>query len=120
MVEAKRTRKIRNEFGRVRITFARNDDLAGVAYNTPIQSTAADYINYAFVRLSQRGIKIVNQVHDSIVAEAHEESVDEVVGAMREELEKPIHVFGHTVTIPCDVKVGKSWGGGLVKWPLSA
>jgi DNA polymerase-1 len=119
LVEAKRTRKIRNEFGRVRVTFARNDDLAGVAYNTPIQSTAADYINYAFIRLHQRGIQIVNQVHDSIVAEAHEEQVDEVATALKEELEKPINVFGHTVTIPCDVKVGKSWGGGMVKWYLA-
>lgn len=120
LIAAKRTRKIRNEFGRVRITFARNDDLAGVAYNTPIQSTAADYINYAFIRLSQRGIQIVNQVHDSIVCEAHEENIDEVVVAMREELEKPITVFGHTITIPCDVKVGKSWGSEMVEWHPSA
>lgn len=117
LVEAKRTRKIRNEFGRVRITLARNDDLAGVAYNTPIQSTAADYINYAFVRLSQRGLKIVNQVHDSIVAEVHEERVDEVASALKEELEKPITVFGHTITIPCDVKMGRTWGSEMVKWP---
>lgn len=120
LVEAKRTRKIRNEFGRVRVTFARSDDLAGVAYNTPIQSTAADYINYAFIRLSQRGVQIVNQVHDSLVAEVHEENVDEVASAMQEELEKPIQVFGHTVTIPCDIKVGKAWGAEMTKWPPSA
>lgn len=114
--ETKSTRIIQNEFGRKRITLARKDELAGVAYNTPIQSTAADYINHVFIRLHRRDFQLVNQVHDSIVTECHEERIDETARALKEEMERPIQVFGRSVVIPCEVKAGNSWGEAMTPW----
>lgn len=113
---AKLTRRITNEFGRVRITFTKDDDLAGVAYNTPIQSTAADYINLAFIRMDARGLELVNQVHDSVLVECDVSDVTKTIAAVKEELERPVDIFGQKgVVLPCDIKVGVRWGA-LKKW----
>jgi DNA polymerase-1 len=108
--ETKRTRKIRNEYGRVRITFARDDALSGIAYNTPIQSTAADYINSVFLELHERGLCIVNQVHDSILVEATPYTLEETIGMMRIAFERPQKLWGRTVVLPAEFKTGTRWG----------
>lgn len=114
--QARRTHMIHNEFGRIRITFTRDDDLAGVAYNTPIQSTAADLINLAFIRLDALGVPMVNQVHDAIITECPEHDVERTVVLMKQEMERPVDIFGRKGLIfPVDIKVGTRWGA-LKKW----
>lgn len=114
--ECKKTRTIRNEYGRVRITFARDEALSGIAYNTPIQSTAADYINTVFLELDKRGLFIVNQVHDAILVETLASQVDETVKIMLDAFERPQRLWGRLVTLPAEAKVGTRWGL-LEKWP---
>jgi len=113
---AKRTRTIVNGFGRKRLTFAREEELPGIAYNTPIQSTAADLINLAFIRLDEAGVFMVNQVHDAIVSECPERDVDRVAALMKREMERPVNIFGYTgLVFPVEVKVGVRWGA-LHSW----
>jgi len=113
--ETRRTGIITNEFGRKRITFVRGGDLPGVAYNTPIQSTAADYINLVFISLDKLGLGIVNQVHDSIVIECDEDEVSDTISTALAEFHRPVTLFGRTVVLPAEVKVGTRWGG-LQPW----
>lgn len=108
--DTKRSGIITNEFGRKRVVFSRGEDLAGVAFNTPIQSTAADYINTAFVGLDTRKLYLINQVHDEILAECDEDKVDETAQALKEELERPVTIWGRTVVLPAEVKCGIRWG----------
>jgi DNA polymerase-1 len=115
LAECKRTRTIRNEYGRVRITFARDEALSGIAYNTPIQSTAADYINTVFLELNNAGLCIVNQVHDSILVESTASMLDDTVQQMLTAFERPQRLWGRLVVLPAEAKVGTRWGL-LEKW----
>jgi DNA polymerase-1 len=116
--ETQKTRIITNEFGRKRVTFAKGDDLAGIAYNTPIQSTAADLINNATVRLDGMGVPLINQVHDALMAEVSAKDVDEVAHLMKQEMERPVDIFGHEqLVFPVEIKVGTRWGA-LKKWTV--
>jgi len=108
--ECKRTRTIRNEYGRVRITFARDEALAGIAYNTPIQSTAADYINTVFLELDAANLSIVNQVHDSILVEVASSMVAETANKIKTAFERPQRLWGRLVVLPAEIKVGTRWG----------
>jgi DNA polymerase-1 len=113
--DTKKSGVITNEFGRKRVVFARGEEVAGIAFNTPIQSTAADYINSAFIRLDGRGLFLTNQVHDEILAECDEEKVDETAQALKEELEHPVTLWGREVVLPADINCGIQWGG-LAPW----
>ena len=115
LAECKRTRTIRNEYGRVRITFARDEALSGIAYNTPIQSTAADYINTVFLELDGKGLFIVNQVHDSILIETTAAALEETVAVVKTAFERPQRLWGRLVVLPAEVKTGIRWGA-LEPW----
>lgn len=111
----RRTRVLTTPFGRKRTFFNRWDDSLikeGLAY-VP-QSTVADLVNLAIIRLHERlrgrdDIRLLLQVHDSIVAEAREETLEEAVRMIREEMLIPLTIKGRTFTIPVDVKVGPNW-----------
>ena len=83
-----------------------------VALNTPIQGTAADIIKLAMVRVDQRLIrenlksKLLLQVHDELIVEAHNDEVEKVVSILREEMENAAQL---NVPLVADVAVGHSW-----------
>ena len=64
-----------------------------VALNTPIQGTAADIIKLAMVRVDNRLIneglksKLILQVHDELIVEAHKDEVDKVKQILSEEMQ---------------------------------
>lgn len=66
-----------------------------VALNTPIQGTAADIIKLAMVRVDNRLIneglksKLILQVHDELIVEAHKDEVDKVKQILSEEMQYP-------------------------------
>lgn len=78
-----------------------------VAMNSPIQGTAADIIKIAMIRVDQRlresGIdaKLILQVHDELLVEAHRDCADEALGILREEMENAV-----SLSVPLDVEVG--------------
>ena len=78
-----------------------------VAMNSPIQGTAADIIKIAMIRVDKRlresglDAKLILQVHDELLVEAHRDCADEALGILREEMENAA-----TLSVPLDVEVG--------------
>ena len=78
-----------------------------VAMNSPIQGTAADIIKIAMIkvrnRLAESGIdaKLILQVHDELLVEAHRDCADVALGILKEEMENAV-----ALSVPLDVEVG--------------
>lgn len=83
-----------------------------VALNTPIQGPAADIIKLAMVRVDKRlideGLKsrLILQVHDELIVEAHKDEVDKVKQIIREEMQGAMKL---KVPLLVDMSVGRSW-----------
>ncbi len=83
-----------------------------VAMNSPIQGTAADIIKIAMVRtadeLRARGIdaKLILQVHDELLVEAHRDVADEAFAVLVECMEQSTKL---TVPLDVDAHVGENW-----------
>ncbi len=83
-----------------------------VAMNSPIQGTAADVIKLAMVRvyrkLRESGLdaRLILQVHDELLLEAHSSCAEEARRLLREEME---HAVSYSVPLTVEVEVGSSW-----------
>lgn len=83
-----------------------------VALNTPIQGTAADIIKLAMVRVDNRLIneglksKLILQVHDELIVEAHKDEVDKVKQILSEEMQSAMEL---NVPLKVDISTGHSW-----------
>ena len=83
-----------------------------VALNTPIQGTAADIIKLAMVRVDNRLIneglksKLILQVHDELIVEAHKDEVDKVKQILSEEMQGAMEL---NVPLKVDMSTGHSW-----------
>ena len=81
-----------------------------VAMNSPIQGTAADIMKIAMIGVDRDGLRgeticesrLVLQVHDELLVEAHETEIEEVKKMLKDEmehaasLEVPLEVDMHT------------------------
>jgi uracil-DNA glycosylase family 4 len=112
----KATRRISNAFGRVRLLLGPDHAIVKEGLNYGIQSTAADIINKATIgvhnelRRNKHPAKLIGQVHDSLMIETPEETVDEVIAIMRKHMEAKYKINGKVVSFPVDFEVGQSWG----------
>ena len=83
-----------------------------VALNTPIQGTAADIIKLAMVRVDNRLIneglksKLILQVHDELIVEAHKDEVNKVKQILSEEMQGAMEL---NVPLKVDMSTGHSW-----------
>ena len=83
-----------------------------IAMNAPIQGTAADIMKLAMIKVYNRlfkeepDAKIVMQVHDELVVEAPDSSVENVKKILKEEMES---VASLNVPLTVDVSSGKNW-----------
>ena len=83
-----------------------------VAMNSPIQGTAADIIKIAMInvdqKLSESGIdaKLILQVHDELLVEAHKDCADEALEILRYEMENAVKL---SVPLEVEVGVGENW-----------
>ena len=83
-----------------------------VALNTPIQGTAADIIKLAMVRVDNRLIneglksKLILQVQDELIVEAHKDEVDKVKQILSEEMQGAMEL---NVPLKVDMSTGHSW-----------
>lgn len=83
-----------------------------VAMNSPIQGTAADIIKVAMInvdrRLKNEGIdaRLILQVHDELVIEAHKNCADRASIVLREEMENAISL---PVPLSVELTVGETW-----------
>ena len=83
-----------------------------VAMNSPIQGTAADIMKIAMIgvqkRLKEEQLKsrLVLQVHDELLIEAHESELDKVKEILKYEME---HAAQISVPLDVDMHTGKNW-----------
>ncbi len=80
--------------------------------NSPIQGTAADIIKIAMIqvdnRLQREGLRsrLILQVHDELLIEAHKEEIEQVKVIMEEEMQ---HAASLEVKLEIDMNIGKTW-----------
>lgn len=81
-----------------------------LAYNMPIQGTAADIIKLAMVKLDRElgtlGARLLLQVHDELLIEVPEDRADEVARLTREVMEGAAQL---SVPLAVEVGVGPNW-----------
>ena len=83
-----------------------------IAMNAPIQGTAADIMKLAMIKVYNRlneeepKAKIVMQVHDELIVEAPDSSVENVKKILKEEMESTVSL---NVPLTVDVTCGKNW-----------
>ena len=83
-----------------------------IAYNTPIQGSAADLIKIAMVRLQERiladalPLKMIIQVHDELVFEVPKEDIETMKAVVVGEMEN-----AHKLAVPLlvEAEAGKNW-----------
>ncbi len=84
-----------------------------IALNTPVQGTAADIIKIAMIRvynsLKENNMKsrLLLQVHDELIVEAHKDEVDKVKEILKNEMENAVQ--GFRVHLDADINVGDNW-----------
>jgi DNA polymerase-1 len=83
-----------------------------IAMNAPIQGTAADIIKIAMIRVDRRlrdaqmKSRLILQVHDELLIEAHESEIDVVRGILEEEMS---HAASLKVALEIDLHTGRTW-----------
>ena len=81
--------------------------------NTPIQGTAADIVKLAMLRVDERlgkeapEVAMLLQVHDELLFEAPEASVEKALALIREEMEKAAQL---SVPLKVSLETAFSWG----------
>lgn len=83
-----------------------------VAMNSPIQGTAADIIKVAMIRvhraLMEKGLdaRLILQVHDELLLEAHRSCAEEARQLLKQEMEQAMSC---SVPLDVDIHVGDTW-----------
>ncbi len=80
------------------------------AINTPIQGTAADMIKIAMIKIADLignfKSKMILQVHDELVFDAHKDEVDSLRNIVKQEMENAVKL---KAPIRVDITVGDNW-----------
>lgn len=83
-----------------------------VAMNAPIQGTAADIIKIAMIRVNDRlkneslKSRLILQVHDELLIEAHKDEIDKVKEILNEEMHGAAKLL---VPLEIDMSTGNNW-----------
>ncbi|MBO5295401.1 MAG: DNA polymerase I [Clostridia bacterium] len=83
-----------------------------VAMNSPIQGTAADIIKLAMIKVHQKlkesGIdaRLILQVHDELLIEAHRSCAEQAREILRAEMENAV---SYSVPLDVDIHIGNTW-----------
>jgi DNA polymerase-1 len=82
------------------------------AINAPIQGSAADVIKIAMINIynvfEEKGFKskMIMQVHDELVFDAHKSELEEITGVIRDEMQNAVTL---TVPLKVDIDTGSTW-----------
>ena len=80
------------------------------AINTPIQGTAADMIKVAMIDIHKKmktmKSKMILQVHDELVFDAHKDEIPELEMIVRQGMEKAVKL---KVPVIADIGLGDNW-----------
>ncbi|MBE6637681.1 MAG: DNA polymerase I [Ruminococcaceae bacterium] len=83
-----------------------------VAMNSPIQGAAADIIKIAMIRVDEAlrksgmDAKLILQVHDELILEAHRSCAEEAAVLLKREMENAVSL---AVPLSVEVGIGKNW-----------
>lgn len=83
-----------------------------VAMNSPIQGTAADIIKIAMIRVNEKlkslkmRSRLILQIHDELLIEAHVEEIEQVKNILEEEMHLAAEL---SITLDVDVNTGTNW-----------
>lgn len=83
-----------------------------VAMNSPIQGTAADIIKIAMIRVNEKLIslklrsRLILQIHDELLIEAHRDEITEVRALLKEEMQSAAKLL---VPLEVEVNEGSNW-----------
>ena len=83
-----------------------------VAMNSTIQGTAADIIKIAMIRvdkelkLRKMKSRLILQVHDELLVEAHNDEVEEVKEIIKKEM---MGAASLAIPLEIDMNIGKNW-----------
>ena len=83
-----------------------------VAMNSPIQGTAADVIKLAMIRAHRMlreeklDARLILQVHDELLIEAHKDSAERAKQILRQAMEG---VADYAVPLTVEIQIGKTW-----------
>lgn len=122
--EVKRTKRLVNHFGRVRVFFGptvakgpldyeavehtRKEGLAFIP-----QSDVPDMMNTALNTLAEQppcpGFEVLLNVHDALAGQGPANDLEVWLPAIRKAMELPVPIHGRLVRIPVDIKVGTRW-----------
>ena len=119
VVDAKREGYVATLFGRRRyipeLASSKKMEVAfgeRVAMNSPIQGTAADIIKLAMVNIAEKlkkdgyDARLILQVHDELMIEAHKDCAEEVSTLLKAEMENAVSL---AVPLTVEIASGKSW-----------
>jgi len=111
------TRVLRNAFGRRRVFLGDSKNIIREALDYGPQSSGADLVNQAMIRIDQRLLDetsqagIVLQLHDAMYLEAPLQEAQAAARILQEEMERPVDILDYkAVSFPVELKVGASWG----------
>lgn len=122
--KARKNRTIVNSYGVVHVFFERwGEELFKQMTAWEPQSTIAYHMNgmlhpelgipggvVEVHKQFQNAMLIVNQSHDSIIADVPKANVDDVLMPVTNLLRRPLVVNGEEFTIPVDAEMGERWG----------
>ena len=83
-----------------------------IAMNSPIQGTAADIIKIAMIRVSNQlketgfDAKLILQVHDELLIEAHKSCAEEVKNILKNCMEQAVSL---SVPLSVEAHIGQTW-----------
>lgn len=110
----KNNRVLINPFGRYRQFLGKwGEDMFKEAYPQIPQSTVSDHLKFSAQRIEKRApyLQILQESHDSFLAQCPISKVDAVIPIIREELHTPIDFKNCSLprgllVIPCDISIG--------------
>jgi len=110
--QAEGTGRVWDGFGTPRLLYDNPKEYRQVAYSWPTQATASGVINRATIRVycwlieNRLPIKIVCQIHDSLIFEMWVTDVYKYLPTIMELMDQPEFVFERWVTFPSEAKIG--------------
>lgn len=111
--QLRKNRTLTTPFGRKRTFFDRwSNNMLREAYAYIPQSTVADYINRAMIKLDYclpKEANLLAQIHDEILLQCYPYQVEEVYKLLKKHTEIEIIVGGEPLIIPLDVEIGPNW-----------
>lgn len=121
----RKTRQLRNPFGRVRDFFGKGDNLDKEGYAFIPQSTVADQTKLAMIRsrVDIPGLRTVMESHDAFTCLVHKNEVREVASIIKKHMETVIDFSTCSIPrgkliIPAEFQIGEHNLKHLVKYRL--